>query len=67
VRSKVDVSQLNLLQGTKKGKKWGKIKKKDMLRRIGKQSHDSAKSVMKQKEKATVRRIWRKGMFKAWS
>jgi len=51
VRSKVDISQLNLPHGTKT-KKWGKkknqkVKKTDMLRSIGKQFGESVELVLK--------------------
>ena len=38
-----------------------------MLRNIDKQSAESVESVLKKKRKATVGRICRKGMFKAWN
>ena len=45
-------------------KKWKKEKlKTDMLRSIGKNSEESAESVLKKKRKAAVGRICRKGRF----
>jgi len=62
VRSKADISQLNLLHGTKnyKAEKTEKLKSKktDMLRSIGKQSRKSMESVRKKKAKATVEKLY---------
>jgi len=44
-----------------------KRKKTDVLGSIGKQSGESAESVLKKKRKATVGRICRKGGFRAWN
>jgi len=44
-------------------RKTKKEKKTDMLRSIGKQSDESVESVLKNKRKATVGRIYRKGSF----
>ena len=66
VRSKADMSQLNLPHGTNT-KKWKteklKIKKTVMLRSISKQSGESTQSALKKNRKATVGRICRKGRF----
>ena len=61
VRSKADISQLNLPH--KPTTKSGKIVKSDMLRSIGKQSGESVESVLKNRKKTTVGRIYRKGRF----
>jgi len=61
-----DTSQLNLPHGTKlnSGKKEKvKSKKTDMLKSMGKQSVESVESVLQKKQKVTVGRICRKGMF----
>ena len=67
VRSKADISQLNLPHGTKneKGEKGGKSKSKktDMPRSIGKQSERSVVSVLKKKKKARVGSVCRNRMF----
>ena len=55
VRSKADITQLNLPDGNKL-KKWDKETKKgktDMLLSIGKQSKESVESVLKKKRQAT--------------
>ena len=69
VRSKADMSQLNLPHGTNNKWKTEKSKKK-LKKRTGSEvsvyspdSGESVESVMKKRRKATVRRICRKGRF----
>jgi len=66
VRSIADANQLNLPHRSNTNK-WKTVKlksrKMDMLRSIGKQSRESVESVLKQKRKAMVGRICRKGRF----
>ena len=66
MRSKADISRLNLGHGTKlKKRNREQLKSKtDMLRSIGKQSEESMESVLKKKRKATVGRSSKKEGFK---
>jgi len=51
------------MEPTTKKCKTEKLKKTDMLRRVGKQSGEFVESVLRRKRKATVCRISRKGRF----
>ena len=66
VHSKADISRLNLPHGTKlkmRDKEKLKSKKTDMLRSIGKQSGESAESVLKKEKESYGRKDLQKKRF----
>ena len=66
MQAKADISRLNLPHGTKlkmRDKEKLKTKKTDMLRSIGKQSGESAESVLKKEKESYGRKDLQKKRF----